>query len=92
MAGAASDDSPAFNAVNRGKRGIVLDLKRAPARDALPRLAATADIFIENGRPGALARLGLDYATLAPDVRAWSTRRSPATARPVRRPRRAASI
>ena len=67
MAGATIDDSPAFNAVNRGKRGIVLDLKKAPARDALRRLAATADIFIENSRPGTLARLGLDYATLAPE-------------------------
>ena len=66
MAGATTDDSPAFNAVNRGKRGIVLDLKGAPARDALRRLAATADIFIENSRPGTMARLGLDYATLAP--------------------------
>ena len=66
MAGAGIDDSPAFNAVNRGKRGIVLDLKSDGGRAALARLAASADIFIENGRPGALARLGLDYATLAP--------------------------
>jgi crotonobetainyl-CoA:carnitine CoA-transferase CaiB-like acyl-CoA transferase len=66
MAGATADDSPAFNAVNRGKRSIVLDLKDEVARRAFARLADTADILIENGRPGAMARLGLDYASLSP--------------------------
>jgi len=65
MAGARGNDSPAFNAVNRGKLGIVLDLKQAAARDAFRRLARTADVLVENYRPGVMARLGLDYATLA---------------------------
>ncbi len=65
MAGSIGTDSPAFNAVNRGKLGVVLDLQQPAGRDALRRLAGGADIFIENYRPGVMARLGLDYATLA---------------------------
>jgi crotonobetainyl-CoA:carnitine CoA-transferase CaiB-like acyl-CoA transferase len=65
MAGAVGSDSAAFNAVNRGKLGIVLDLAKPQAVDAFKRLARTADILIENYRPGVMARLGLDYATLS---------------------------
>src|SRR5262245_37586274 len=61
MAGARGSDSAAFNAVNRGKLGIVLDLQRNEGRDVVRRLAATADVLIENYRPGVMARLGLDY-------------------------------
>ena len=52
MAGASGTDSPSFNAVNRGKRGIVLDLKTPAAQEAFRRLAPRADILIENYRPG----------------------------------------
>jgi crotonobetainyl-CoA:carnitine CoA-transferase CaiB-like acyl-CoA transferase len=65
MAGSIGTDSAAFNAVNRGKLGIVLDLQQPHGREALRRLAHDADIFIENYRPGVMARLGLDYGTLA---------------------------
>jgi formyl-CoA transferase len=65
MAGARGGDSPAFNAVNRGKLGVVLDLRRSEGRNAFRRLARTADVLVENYRPGAMARLGLDYPTLA---------------------------
>ncbi len=65
MAGARGDDSPAFNAVNRGKLGIVLDLQQTPAREVFMRLARSADIVIENYRPGVMARLGLDFDTLS---------------------------
>jgi len=68
MAGGTGTDSAAFNAVNRGKLGVVLDLKRNDAREAVRRLAATSDILIENFRPGVMARLGLDYPTLAAEV------------------------
>jgi crotonobetainyl-CoA:carnitine CoA-transferase CaiB-like acyl-CoA transferase len=51
--------------VNRGKKSLVLDLKRPPARAALMRLAATADVFVHNMRPGAAMRLGIDYPALA---------------------------
>ena len=66
MAGAAGTDSPGFNAVNRGKRGIVLDLKTVPGQEAFRRLARRTDILIENYRPGVMRGFGLDYASLAP--------------------------
>ncbi|OFW42988.1 MAG: CoA-transferase [Acidobacteria bacterium RIFCSPLOWO2_12_FULL_67_14b] len=65
MAGARGGDSPAFNAVNRGKLGIVLDLTKPQAIETFTRLARTADILVENYRPGVMARLGLDYAALS---------------------------
>ena len=68
MAGASGDDSAGFNAVNRGKRGIVLDLGTPRGQDAMRRLLASADILIENYRPGVMRRFGLDYATLAAAV------------------------
>ena len=57
--------SASFLAVNRNKRGIVLDLKRPEGVAILKKLAATADVLVENYRPGVAARLGVDYATLA---------------------------
>ncbi|MGE0812434.1 MAG: CaiB/BaiF CoA transferase family protein [Vicinamibacterales bacterium] len=65
MAGGAGGESAAFNAVNRGKLGVVLDLRRDDAREAVRRLAASADVLVENFRPGVMARLGLDYPTLS---------------------------
>jgi formyl-CoA transferase len=64
MAGARGDDSPAFNAVNRGKLGLVVDLQKEQGREVFRRLARSADIVVENFRPGVMKRLGLDYATL----------------------------
>ncbi len=64
MAGARGSDSPAFNAVNRGKHGIVLDLNHDQGRSVFTRLARGADILIENYRPGVMKRLGLDYETM----------------------------
>ena len=54
------DISAMFVAVNRGKRGLVLDLKIAAARDVLWRLIERADVLVENFRPGVMARFGLD--------------------------------
>src|SRR5258706_12821907 len=62
MPGAVGTDSPSFNAVNRGKRSIVLNLKAPEGVEALKRLAASADILVENYRPGVMKTLGLDYA------------------------------
>jgi crotonobetainyl-CoA:carnitine CoA-transferase CaiB-like acyl-CoA transferase len=56
--------SPAFALDNRGKRGVVLDLKTEPGRQALGTLLDGADVFVTNLRPRALERLGLDPATL----------------------------
>ena len=50
---------------NMGKRGLCLDLRQPAARDLMARLTAKADVFVENYRPGALAKLGLGYADLA---------------------------
>ncbi|HEX2452407.1 MAG TPA: CoA transferase [Vicinamibacterales bacterium] len=65
MAGASGTDSPGFNAVNRGKRGIVLDLKTPFAQKAFRRLLLGTDIVIENYRPGVMQSFGLDYTSLA---------------------------
>ena len=64
MAGARGTESAAFNAVNRGKRGIVVDLKTKDGRDVVSRLARQADVLIENYRPGVMREFGLDYQTL----------------------------
>jgi len=64
MAGARGNDSPAFNAVNRGKQGIVLDLNHEKGRAVFTRLARMSDILVENYRPGVMAKLGIDYDTL----------------------------
>src|SRR4051812_1421042 len=58
------DDSPGFLALNRNKRSIVLDLKVPADRDIFYALAKTADIVVENGRPGVADRLGIGYETL----------------------------
>jgi len=65
MPGASGTDSPSFNAVNRGKRSIVINLKTAEGREVFARLARSSDIVIENYRPGVMRSLGLDYATLS---------------------------
>ncbi|HVB47099.1 MAG TPA: CoA transferase [Burkholderiales bacterium] len=57
-------ESAAFMMMNRNKRGIALDLKRPAARDALKRMAAKADVLIENYRRGTMQRLGLGYDAL----------------------------
>ncbi|HTE86633.1 MAG TPA: CoA transferase [Dehalococcoidia bacterium] len=53
-----------FLAWNRGKRGLGLDLKRPEARQVLYRLVDSADVLLENMRPGVMQRLGIDYETL----------------------------
>jgi crotonobetainyl-CoA:carnitine CoA-transferase CaiB-like acyl-CoA transferase len=59
------EDTAAFLAVNRNKRSIALDLKDDAQRAVFHRLAATADVVVENFRPGVTRRLGVDYDTLA---------------------------
>lgn len=66
MPGAVGTDSPSFNAVNRGKRSVVVDLKASEGRAVFTRLARSTDILIENYRPAAMTALGLDYDALAP--------------------------
>lgn len=57
--------NPPFEMDNRSKRSIMLDLTRPQERQSAVELICGADVFITNVRPGALARLGLDYPTIA---------------------------
>ncbi len=61
---AVKGESTHFVWLNRGKRSVVLDVKRERGRDALGRLIADADIFVHNLAPGAVERLGFGYAEL----------------------------
>ncbi|MBS0642549.1 MAG: CoA transferase [Proteobacteria bacterium] len=54
-----------FNAVNRNKRGIALDLTKPDGADLLRRLAAGCDVLIENYAPGVLTRLGFGPEAMA---------------------------
>ena len=54
-----------FAAFNRNKRSIVLNLRHASGRAALRRLIATADVVVENFRPGVMADMGLDWSQLS---------------------------
>ena len=54
-----------FALLNRGKKSVVLDLKNVEHREKLKPLVARADVLVEQFRPGVMARLGLDYASLA---------------------------
>jgi len=54
-------DSGNFNMLNRGKKSIALDLKDPAQRDRIMGLVETADIIVEQFRPGVMQRLGLGY-------------------------------
>ena len=58
-------ESTYFMSINRGKLGVTLDLSVPEGRDAFLRLADNADVVLENLTPGAMRRLGLDYAALS---------------------------
>ncbi len=58
---AADGQSTYFQSVNRNKASIALDLSDAADREIAVALAARADVLVENYKPGALARFGLDY-------------------------------
>ena len=58
------EDSPGFLALNRNKRSITLDLKSEADREVFYALVKTADVLVENARPGVSKRLGMDYETL----------------------------
>jgi crotonobetainyl-CoA:carnitine CoA-transferase CaiB-like acyl-CoA transferase len=54
-----------FPLFNRNKKSLAVDLQTAQGREAVLRLIATADVVIENFKPGTMKKLGLDYASLA---------------------------
>ncbi|MBY0256861.1 CoA transferase, partial [Methylobacterium sp.] len=57
-------DSMGFLNMNRNKRSLALNLKNPVGRDLLLDMAETADILVENYRPGVMARLGLGYEAM----------------------------
>jgi len=57
-------DNPVFDFDNRGKKSIVLDTRTEDGQKILRELAADADVFLTNVRPGGLSRSGLDYQSL----------------------------
>jgi alpha-methylacyl-CoA racemase len=61
----AGEVSAFYRNVNRNKRSVALDLKDARGRDAFLALARTADVIVESFRPGVVAALGVDHATVA---------------------------
>jgi crotonobetainyl-CoA:carnitine CoA-transferase CaiB-like acyl-CoA transferase len=58
-------DAAYFSACNRNKRSITVDFASKAGADLLRDLAKTADIIVENFRPGGLQKYGLDYASIA---------------------------
>ncbi len=56
--------SATFMTMNRGKRGLTVDLKRPEGVEIVTRLAQSADVFVQNYRPGVAERLGLGYDAL----------------------------
>ncbi|MCB2122189.1 MAG: CoA transferase, partial [Rhodobacteraceae bacterium] len=65
------DDDPTHDwagyyvSLNRSKKSVQLDLKTSEGKAAFRALAATADVVVENFRPGVMERLGLSYESLA---------------------------
>ena len=59
------NDHAPFLALNRNKRSLVLDLSSADDRAACLALLETADVIVENFRPGVMRNLGIDYDTIA---------------------------
>ncbi len=57
-------DAAYFHSCNRGKRSVTLDFRTPEGREAVRRLAAGADVLIENFKVGGLAQYGLDYDSL----------------------------
>lgn len=58
------EDGAQFLALNRNKKSITMDLRSARGREVLARLVAVADVTLTNMPPPALAKLGLDHASL----------------------------
>ena len=59
-------ESAYFLAVNRGKKGLAINLKDERGQALVRELARRADVLVENFKVGDLARYGLDYASLSP--------------------------
>ncbi len=62
--GTTNEFSALFISSNRGKRSLAIDIKHASGREVLARLAAQADVLVQNFRPGTMERLGLGPSEL----------------------------
>ncbi|MCY3921480.1 MAG: CoA transferase [Chloroflexi bacterium] len=60
----APGESKAFHGLNRGKRGLVVDLSKPAGQEVTHRLIRDFDVFVTNVRPGVAERIGVDYETL----------------------------
>lgn len=58
-------DNPVYLALNRNKRGIVVDLTKPEGREVIHDIIRTADVVVSNFRPGVMDRLGLGYAQIS---------------------------
>ncbi len=67
-AGNRSDLSAYFMSANRNKKSVAIDIATSEGQAEIKRLAAKADILIENFKPGGLAKYGLDYNSLSQDL------------------------
>ncbi|GEP06910.1 CaiB/BaiF CoA transferase family protein [Methylobacterium oxalidis] len=63
----SGDYSENFASLNRNKRSVTLDLKDPTDKSRARELIRSADVVLENNRPGVMQRLGLDYATVSAD-------------------------
>ena len=63
--GKASDLSAYFVCANRNKRSVAIDLASAKGQKTVRQLAARSDVLVENFKPGALKKYGLDYESLS---------------------------
>ena len=58
-------DQPNFWAYNRGKRSITLNLQTSEGKEIFLALAKSADVVLDNYRPGVMKKLGIDYDTVS---------------------------
>lgn len=63
--GRPTGESAYYLSCNRGKRSVAIDFSRPEGAELVRALAEQSDVLVENFKPGALARYGLDYGTLA---------------------------
>ncbi|MFM8681074.1 MAG: CaiB/BaiF CoA transferase family protein [Alphaproteobacteria bacterium] len=61
----AGEQGPIFCSINRNKRSVVLDMRTEPAKEAVRRMIATADVVANNFRAGVMERLGFGYEACA---------------------------
>ena len=85
-------DSMGFLNMNRNKRSLTLDLKSDEGREFFYKLAMTADVIVENYRPGVVQRLASTTSRSRRSIRRSSTSVSPASGKAGRGPRGPGSI